>query len=272
MAIQPEGKRIMLTTMLEPYDTTGTFVSGGKVQEVSFFTGHNIGHNKIITLPPDLSFATLDIMNWLGPELAGHAIGLRDLLLDINRTATTIYALHNTWASIHKKEGKPTGQETNISMGATQQIIKLTKELVWHLGLLCSAFYLGEYQRMEASNKENSWPDIYHLRDLFERSEAGDSYASELRKELFKNTQNNLVEPVIYEIVAMQTLMTSAWFSLRPLGMGLDHPTIYMISPPKDEGYTALLRNHTIRQIMAGIDMAVEEFGLFGKRSSQNGN
>ena len=256
----------MLTTMLKPYDAddmVSMLGINGKLQGVSFYVGYDAGYDKFIAMPPsaDMTFVFWDLVNWLGN--VGGATGLRDLMYSINRTAASIYSGHKELAAINKKSQR-TEHEVAIGAHSAAQIFKSTRDLVWQLGLLCSVFYRREYLNIE-EHRRKLWPEIFHLYDLFERSENGDQYAFELKSAVFSNIKNELVEPLIYELVGIQSLMSSAWSGLNPLGFGVDCPTIFMLSPTKDENYFALLRNHAIGQLMAGVDIAVKEFGLFDK-------
>jgi len=241
----------MLITMLEPYDIEDDNLSGLKVQAVSYYAGRDVESMKLLNISPRLETSGnhSPLAAWLTIEEGFQGITLQNVLKNINFLSKQLYSFYDpakgtVWSS---REGI---RNYDLSV----------RTLIHQLHLFCS-FLLFRANRTKPAFIDSSpiiadWPSLYRL------AKTGNIKAKELRDFIFKDDSDGLMEILVVEAVIMHDLASSINNYAYFMPAGSQSPALAQFGPPRDKGYDCLLHNHALPQIIEGIDLVIEKFGM----------
>lgn len=247
------------------YNISDTEQFGLKGKEINFFIETNINHSEnYIKTPNNNGYIIITAYN---TNIIKNPIPVVQTINFINEQLRTIYLAHKTikeaptnLSDILQTQNKQWKAYTNYLLGL-QTLIYLINKLLLSFVFSIEEIYLSNTQ--DDDHKKN-YNYIKNIRDFINRAAQQDLHIISIYNKIIKSFDTEQLFKIIsslHEIYQSQNMF--ATFNI----IGIHHPSIVAIEPINEDDYKFIYHNHSILQIIEGINKFLKEVEFFNEHN-----
>lgn len=222
---------------------TDIFGAGGL--EMNYYTENTVISDVLLNFPPP-STNILDLQQCVVAKLFNHIDfnGVIQNIYYINNTIERIYAAHKTF-KINSMVIDKLACEYTFGMHTFVNCVK-------------KFFLYVVYNQSRIVGVKNKVTELFSIESLFVKKEENDAYAIEVWNNIFKENQDYSELFHIIDWMDSIYLTTNMYANGRVISPRM--ATVCAVGPVPDQGINYVFHNHSLRQLVTGLDSFLQSY------------